>query len=123
MYILVYTLFTTTLHFPSGQISLATPASLSSAHGPLLEGNILPASSLSLLDRQTTQALLGTSKLLQPRVYIMHIAATQAIHCCSVTAARWEARTLEPLDDVKQKVMAIIDWDDVLEQGGSCPVV
>ncbi len=38
--------FTTTLHFPSGQISLATPTSLSSAQAPLLQSSLLPVISL-----------------------------------------------------------------------------
>jgi hypothetical protein len=81
--------FTTTIYFPSGPISLATPASLSSAQAPLLQSSLLPV--ISLLNWQTTQARLATSKLLQPRVYLVHIAATPAIRCCSVTGAHWEA--------------------------------
>ncbi len=38
--------FTTTLHFPSGPISLATPASLSSIQGSLLLSSLLPFISL-----------------------------------------------------------------------------
>ncbi len=38
--------FTTTLHFPSGQISLATQASLSSAQEQLLLSSLLPGTSL-----------------------------------------------------------------------------
>ncbi len=34
--------FTTPLHFSSGPISLATPASLSSAQAPLLQSSLLP---------------------------------------------------------------------------------
>ena len=34
--------FTTTLHFPSGPISLATPASLSSEQAPLLQSCLPP---------------------------------------------------------------------------------
>ncbi len=34
--------FTSTLHFPSGQISLATPASLRSAQAALLQSCIIP---------------------------------------------------------------------------------
>ena len=48
----------------------------------------------SCLNWQTTQALLATSKLPQPLVYLIHIAATPAIRCCSVTGAHWEARPL-----------------------------
>ncbi len=33
--------FTSTLHFPSGPISLATPASLSSAQAPLLQPPVI----------------------------------------------------------------------------------
>ncbi len=39
-------IFTNTLHFPSGPISLATPASLSSALEPLLRSSSLPGTSL-----------------------------------------------------------------------------
>ena len=84
--------FITTLHFPSGPISLATPASLSSAQEPLLLSSRLPCT--SLFNRQTTQAWLATPKLPQPRVHLIHIAATPAIPCCSVTAAHREARPL-----------------------------
>ena len=38
--------FTTTLHFPSGPISLATPASFSTAQEPLLLSSLLPGTSL-----------------------------------------------------------------------------
>ncbi len=38
--------FTTTLHFPSGSISLATPASLSYAQAPHLQSSLLPVISL-----------------------------------------------------------------------------
>jgi hypothetical protein len=38
--------FTTTLHFPSGQISLAMQASLSSVQAPLLQSSLLPVISL-----------------------------------------------------------------------------
>jgi hypothetical protein len=37
---------------------------------------------------------LATSKLPQQRVYLIHIAATPAVLCSSVTAAHWEARIL-----------------------------
>jgi hypothetical protein len=40
------------------------------------------------------QAWLATPKLPRPRVYLIHIAATQAIRCCSVTATQREARSL-----------------------------
>ncbi len=48
LYVLACTLFTTTPHFPSGQISLATSASLSSAQEPLLLSSlrVLPVTSL-----------------------------------------------------------------------------
>ncbi len=84
--------FTTTLHFPSGPISLATPASLSSAQAPFLQSCLLPV--FRLLNWQTTKVWLATSKLPQPRVYLIHIASTPATRCCSVTAAHWEARPL-----------------------------
>ena len=61
------TFFTTTLHFQSGPISLATPASLSSALNPYLLSSILPV--ISLLNWQTTQARLATCKSTQPLVY------------------------------------------------------
>ena len=38
--------FTTTLHFPSGQISLAMQASLSSVQALLLQSSLLPVISL-----------------------------------------------------------------------------
>ena len=53
--------FTTTRHFLSGPISLATPASLSSAQASLLQSSFLLV--ISLLNWQTTQARLATSKL------------------------------------------------------------
>ncbi len=88
--------FTTTLHFPSGQISLATLASLSSVQAPLLHSSLLPV--ISLFNGQTTQgqARLATSKLPvpQPQVYLIHIAATPAIRCCSITGASRAARPL-----------------------------
>jgi hypothetical protein len=56
--------FTNTLHFPSGQISLATLASLSSAQAPLLQSSLLPV--ISLRKWQTTQALLAPGLSYQP---------------------------------------------------------
>ena len=84
--------FTTTLHFPSGPISLATPASLSTELEPLRLSSLLPGT--CLFNPQTTQAWLASPKLPQPLVHLIHIAATLAICCCSVTAAHWEARPL-----------------------------
>ncbi len=86
--------FTTTLHFLSGQISLVPQAraSLSSAQELLLLSSLLHGT--SLFNWQTTQALLATPKLPQPRVHLIHFAATPAIRCCSVTAAHLEARPL-----------------------------
>ena len=46
VHMLQCTWFTTTIHFKSGPISLATPASLSSALAPRLQSNNLPVSSL-----------------------------------------------------------------------------
>ncbi len=46
LYVLACTLFATTLHVPSGPISLATPASLSSALQPLLLSSLFPVTSL-----------------------------------------------------------------------------
>ncbi len=86
---------TTTLqvHFPLlGLISLATPASLSSAQEQLLLSSLLPGT--SLFNRQTTQVLLATPKLPQPLVHLIHIAATPVISCCNVTAVHREARPL-----------------------------
>ncbi len=48
----------------------------------------------SLLNWQTTQAWLASSKLPQSRTYLIQMAATPAISFCSVTAAHWEARPL-----------------------------
>jgi hypothetical protein len=84
--------FPTTLYFPSGQISLATLASLSSAQKQLLLSSLLPGT--SLFNWQTTQAWLVTPKLPQQLVHLIHIAAMPAICCCSVTAAHQEARPL-----------------------------
>ncbi len=68
--------FKTTLHFPSGQISLATPASLSSLQALLLQSSLLPI--ISLLTCQTTQALLATSNLKCFGLYHVH---SMYIHC------------------------------------------
>jgi hypothetical protein len=85
-------MFTTTLHFPSSPISLATrAASLSSAQEQLLLRCLLPGT--SLFNRQTTQALLATPKLPQPLFHLIRIAAKPAIHCCSVTAVQKTLRS------------------------------
>ena len=48
MYIVQTRLYSSaiTLHFPSGQISLSTPASLSSAQAPFLQSCLLPVISI-----------------------------------------------------------------------------
>ncbi len=81
--------FKTTPNFPSGPISLAM--SLSSVQEPLLLSSHLPDPVFSN-DRPPTW--LATPKLPQPLVHLIHIAATPAIHCCSVTGAHREARPL-----------------------------
>jgi hypothetical protein len=68
----------TTLHLPSGPISLATLASLSSAQESLLLSSLLPVIVFST-DRPPRFA---TPKLPQPLVYFIQIAATPAIICC-----------------------------------------
>ncbi len=69
--------FTTTLHFPSGPISLATQASLSAKQEQLLLSSLLPGT--SLFNWQTTQERLATPKLPQPLVHLIHIAATPGL--------------------------------------------
>ncbi len=67
-------------------------ASLHTALDQLLLSSLLPGT--SLFNQQATQAWLASPKLPQPRVHLIHIAATPAVPCCCVTAAHWEARPL-----------------------------
>ena len=78
----------TTLHFKSGAICLAMPTSLSWTLVPVNAGRLLPV--FSVFNWQTTQARLATSKLPQPRVNLIDIAATPAIHRCGISAAHRE---------------------------------
>ena len=78
--------------FKSGWSRLARPFRRRCLLVPLNDHSALPGH--GLFDRQTTQARLSTTKLPQPRVYLIHIAATPAICCCSVTGAPKEARPL-----------------------------
>ncbi len=66
-----------TLHFQSGTITLDTLTSLLPTLVRRFADRILP--SRSLLDRQAAQARLATSKLPQPRVDLVDVAATPAI--------------------------------------------
>ncbi len=106
------TLFNTTLYFQSGPISLALPQNLSPTQAPLLQSCLLLPSSLTRIHSLSTQALLATSKLPHPRVYLVHcsVVATPAILCSCVTAAHWEARILV-LD-----VLVKNDWVWVISQ-------
>ena len=56
---------------------------------PCIDYSALPGH--SLFDRQTTQARLSTTKLPQPRVNLVHIAASPAIHFSRVCTAEREA--------------------------------
>ena len=85
----IHTWFTTTLHFESGSIRLATPTSLQSTLVSFIAGSVLPVS--SLLDCQTTQAWLASPKLPQPRVDLIDIAAVPSIQRSCIGAPHWEA--------------------------------
>ena len=82
-YILRYTFMyahkkvTTTFHFESGLIRLATLASFPSTLEPFIAYSIHPLGG-SILHRQTTQAGLATPKLPQPGVNLVGIAAPGA---------------------------------------------
>ena len=82
----------TTLHFKSGEICLAMLTSLSWTLVPVNAGRLLPV--FSVFNWQTTQARLATSKLPQPRVNLIDIAATPAVHCCCISAAHRETSIL-----------------------------
>jgi hypothetical protein len=71
-------MFTTTLHFPSFPISLATPASLCSAQEPLLLSYRLLGT--SLFNWQTTRARLATPKLPQEKKISIFWTGTACIH-------------------------------------------
>ena len=66
--------FNPTLHFSSGPISLATPASLSPPQATLLQSSLRPL--ISLLSSVSS---VSSSKLPQPLVYLIHIAE---LHLC-----------------------------------------
>ena len=57
---------------------------------PFISNSALPRH--SLFDRQTTQARLSATKLPQPRVYLIQIAASSSIHIRRVCTAKREAR-------------------------------
>ena len=99
-YILVCTcdvqVHTYTLHmhtsFQSGTIAFATLTSLLPTLVRCFAGSNLPL--CSLLDSQAAQARLATSKLPQPRVNLVDVAAAPAILRSSVCTTRRETRTL-----------------------------
>jgi hypothetical protein len=75
-------------HFISGTITLAAVTSLLPTLVRRFEGRILPIR--SLLDCQAAQARLATSKLPQPRVDLIDVAATPAIFRSCVCTSRRE---------------------------------
>ena len=92
-------MYQTHFNFPSGSIRLATPTSL---RRTLLPVNDLSELSIgSLLNRQTSQAWLSASKLPQPRVDLIDIAASPSIQRCCIGAPHREARILSLTEDVR----------------------
>ena len=66
------------VHFESFVFRLAPPTSLNSTLLTCMPVSLHPF--FSCLNRQTTQAWLTTPKLPQPRVNLIDIAATPAVH-------------------------------------------
>ena len=82
-------IYQTHFNFPSGSIRLATQTSL---RRTLLPVNDLSELSIgSLLNRKTSQAWLPASKLPQPRVDLIDIAALPSIPRCCIGAPHREA--------------------------------
>ncbi len=71
-------MFTTTIHSESSTFCLPLSTSLQSTLEPFIFG--IPLSLSRFLHIQSTQSRLAPSKLPQPRVDLIHIAATPAIH-------------------------------------------
>ena len=82
-------IYQTHFNFPSGSIRLATQTSL---RRTLLPVNDLSELSIgSLLNRKTSQAWLPASKLPQPRVDLIDIAALPSIQRCCIGTPHREA--------------------------------
>ncbi len=71
-------MFTTTIHSESSSFCLQLSTSLQSTLEPFILGSLLSLS--CFLHIESTQSRLAPSKLPQPRVDLIHIAATPAIH-------------------------------------------
>ena len=102
-YILVRTgiYFQNTANFISSRSILPpAPTSLSRTLGLVLSHSFLPH--CRLLHSQTTQAWLSTTKVPQPSVDLIHVAATPAISSCRVCTAHGKSWTL---------VLAELVWD------------
>jgi hypothetical protein len=86
---IVYVLFkfitTTQVHLESFSLRLVPPKSLNSTRMTFMPVSLHPF--FSCLNWQTTKSWLSTSKLPQPRVNLIDIAATPALHRCCVSAA------------------------------------
>jgi hypothetical protein len=97
-YIKVYTVIyayktvSTFIHFESGLIRLAMPASFPSTLEPFVACSFLPLS--SPLDCQTTQAGLAAPKLPQPGVNLVDIAAPSSVCSSKVSSTVRKARIL-----------------------------
>ncbi len=91
-YVRIHTNITTTFHFESGLIRLATPTIFPSTLEPFIACSILPLH--SILHCQTTLAGLAAPKLPQPGVNLIDIAAPPSICCRCVGATEREAGIL-----------------------------
>ena len=87
LYQYILSQITLTLHFHSGTITLATLTRLIPMLVRRFAGRILPL--CSLLDCQAANARLATSKLPQPSVNLLDVAASPSIlHSCVCTSCR-----------------------------------
>ena len=82
-------MFTTKIHSLSSSFCLLLSTSVQSPLEPFISGSLLPLS--SFLHIESTQSRFAPSKLPQPWVDLIHIAATPAIRRRRVGTAHWEA--------------------------------
>ncbi len=111
-----HTKVTTTFHFKSGLIRLATPASFPTTLEVSLACSFLPLS--SLLDCQTTQAGLAAPKLPQPWVDLIDIAAPPSVSCSSSGAAEREAWILALAEHVWDCWSGVTSYQKTWDKGG-----
>ena len=113
-------MYRTHFNFPSGSIRLATPTSLRRTLLPVIDLSELSIG--SLLNRKTSQAWLSASKLPQPLVDLIDIAALPSFQRCCIGAPHREAWILAPTEDVSD-CWSLVSCQKQRDEGDSAHVL